>query len=471
MKKFSKILALALAVAMMLGMTTMAATLYYKQDFNYTDATGMQGDAYNINSNGFFYGRDSSFSYDVATYKASGKNMVVCHGGFFNAKNVVKVNKFGNNSFGVIANDKGMGFFPTNSWDATAANQTETYVISLDVDTSNLAKFNEYYYFATVIGNRGTAETPAYNGARLMTTSASEKADSYGLLTPIAIDPDDPNHKRALGNVLFNTVNDTKRVAFSFKSASGGLTRDSFVDGEAIATGTTFELENMSTIEGITFNFKSDNYTPYIGKLRMYTIDTTEDLVATADINGETGILPSTNKVTIKFNQPVGAANVAVKANGAAVEGVTTTVRDVVSSDGSFVSEVDLIFADGVGYGKNYSIDLSGVKNDLGDACISNAVTFSTMAVSTDVKVYEGLAEGKAIEVANAAGKTVYVKATVANSNSVALSGKVIIGIYDASGNLVKYASATKALAANGNAEFAAAFKLAAGQSIVAEYK
>ena len=434
---------LAVALVMSFAMTASAAsTLYYAQDFNYANTKQMQGDANNVGSNGFFEKNNAAtFSYDVPTYKANGKNMVVDHGGFFNESNTLTINGFGNTSL-KAPNDKGIGFFPTNSWDANAANQT--YVISLDLDTNNISTFSTNYSYATVIGNRGTAEAPVYNGARVLNMSTS------GVQAPTTA--------QATGTNLGLAKSDTKRVALGFKydSANSVLKRDVAVNGVSLGTGGTFELSNMTTVEGITFALKPGK-TPNIGKLRMYTIDDTEGFKVTSTVDGEKRLPVDTSSVAITFTQPVSdvtadAAVFTLKKGTETVDTLSGTIVTTGTVGSSYVSTATLTLPK-LEEGADYEIVVTGVTNELGAELAKSTISFSTPKppITTAAPTITNATVGAMSE------------ASVAVSNNTVDESKtisVIYAVYNKAGALCDVVYANDTVAADATVTISAGIKL-----------
>lgn len=493
MKKFSKILALALAVAMMLGMSAMAATtLYHSEDYSAYADTLAFGTAMKANAAyGGNHSNDTSvvnYTVDLAAARAANVTLAMSWSGNFAGKNYLQKNadSFKINSKGNKYWDAGvataehhsnpaasnnynyqkptLSYIAPKSWNAIT-NTDETYVISFDV-TKGAAATAYAFDLGGVIGSDGTAN-------KFFSLFCSDVANAETGLSPAKI-------KTSLSGGMSNIAElanpgDAVRsaVGFTYDDEAGKMVFSATREGEeVISKANTAKddtaMNTATTIDGLIWNSHAQRFG--LGKVLMYTIGNNDALTATSAMNDATGVLPSTKKVTIALNQPVAAANVAVTANGVAVEGITTATRTVVSGE-TLSAELDVIFPADLALGTTYAIDLAGVTNELGTACVSDAITFETLeAPVATFAAYEGLVEGTTT-ITDYAGKTVYVKATVSNSNSVDFNGKVIIGIYGADGNLVKYASATKALAGNGTTSFGAAFKLAAGQTIRAEYR
>ena len=500
MKKYTKILALALAVAMMLGMTAMAGTPYFSYDFASDTvfetwrSSSVKGSASFVDSEGNALitsdsGQYKTFDFGTLRNLYEG-SQIVQNGTYWHYTNntFFPTNTNGNveidNKSTTTQNE--YMYVPALSWNGEE-NIGETYVVSYDFtidsryagDKLTLAngteqnytsmthfmsdnyyvhtvwgynKSTQKYTESTILGHRdGSDEKEIY----ALFGNANEQGGTSGI---DIIGGEDVNYGTAYRHA----------VGFKYDSELGHLVKRAGLNGETWYTDGTFGLENVVTVDGITFPLGAKH--PKYGKIRMYVINDAEGLVATSDMDGETGVLPSTRKVTINFNNPVGAADVAVTANGIAVEGVTTKVVEVADAN-SIASKVELTFPADLTLGTTYAIDLSGVTNELGEACVSNDITFETLeAPVANFVAYEGL-DDTGSTTSDYAGKTVYVKATATNSNNIGFNVKLIIGIYDEDGNLVKYASATKALAASGSATFGASFKLAAGQTIRAEYK
>ena len=126
--------------------------------------------------------------------------------------------------------------------------------------------------------------------------------------------------------------------------------------------------------------------------------------------------------------------------------------------------------------GTTYTINFpTTTTNEIGTAIADATATFKTIknpTYSISLTAAEGLTTGTAINTAaDLAGKTVYFTATATNETGRAIDGVLAIGIYDAEGNLVKYAYANKAFADGGENTFSAAFKVAEGQTAKAFVK
>ena len=453
MKKLTKIIALALALALMLGLTASAATLYYAQDFSaYNTTTEMFNDVASMTQ--------TVVAHSAVTPIASltpGKMNSANGAGQFELRTNANGQKYP--AFTVYAT---VGFYhvPTNAWTATA---NESYVISFNLETAAEDTLGAYNFLGLV----GKDANGAYAVAPI--GYYHEKGDLRSQYTGGTSATLTGAVGSGHGTVA---IGSTKRYAIKFDlNADGGLVRSGYsTDSEGVYScwyaGSTYGMDSFVSVAG--FGAALHQREPDLGDIKMYTIS--GDLTATSTMNGATNVDVATEKVTLAFNQPIGGADVVVTANGETVEGVTTAVRDVVGN-GTITSEVDVIFAEDLDYGKTYSIDVSNVTNEIAEKAVSDPITFSTLALptfSTNYTAYEGLsASGTTIDAANAAGKTVYVAASATNTTEGrAVTGAIVIGIYDAANNLVKYASSAKSFAVGGTNTFAAAFKLEAGQSI-----
>lgn len=470
--RFKRLMSIVLAISLVMSfaMTAFAGTLYYQKDF--TEDTWYDAwvkSIYQSDSIAFNY-NDQAASFDVDSWRAAVGNKSMIIGGRYllNAPTASKYLEFRQSSNGdkhlVQIASTGQSyllvFLPKTSWDATTEN--EAYIFSYDLESVGHDVVANPLTFG-MLGKKDDGKAYMAKIASVFPHTWETGGITYFVFGNETMTYDDPL-------IEFPEANVEKRIAhkFVYDAENSVLSRMIGVDGKpGFKKLSTFDVADMKTVEAFATDLQNRNIG--FGRIRAYTIDTAVGLVGEAEINGKTEVSTETRKVTIEFNQPVGAANVIVTADDKEVTGVTTEVREIISGN-SISSEVDVIFPTDLSFETNYIIDISGVTNEVGDTCVSNDISFATtIPPKTTFTVSEGLTEG--VHITNYAGKTVYVKATTVNNSLTTARGKIIIGIYDDKGNLVKYASVSKTIASNSSVTFGASFKLAAGQTINAKFQ
>ena len=160
------------------------------------------------------------------------------------------------------------------------------------------------------------------------------------------------------------------------------------------------------------------------------------------------------------------------------VYGTDYTVDYDTKIDGDTVKGVVTFNLNTMGYSETYTVSIAkGQQASYGretnkEAQFATFVTEKAPAFDISISAAEGLsANGAAVTADAMAGKTVCFTANAENVTGRALNGTIIIGIYNAAGNLVKVAAADKAFADAGNASFAASFKMEEGYTAKAFVK
>ena len=267
-----------------------------------------------------------------------------------------------------------------------------------------------------------------------------------------------PTTSQATGTNLGLTTGDTKRVAFGFKydSDNSVLKREFAVNGVSKGTNGTFELSNMSTVEGITFALKPGK-TPNIGKLRMYTIDNTEGFKVTSTVDGEKRLPVDTSSVAITFTQPVsdvtaGAATFTLKKGTETVDTLSGNIVTAGTVGGSYVSTATLTLPE-LEEGADYEIVVTGVKNELGAELAKSTISFSTPKpdITTAAPTITNATVGAMSE------------ASVAVSNNTVSTPKtvsVIYAVYNRAGALCDVVYVNDEVAADTTATISAGIKL-----------
>lgn len=451
---------LMLVFLLLLGMTASATnTVYYVQDFNYADNTQLQADAY-IDNTISYSNNSATTTYNIAKWIAGGKKIIGNHTGIYHASHV----KLENNTFKRISagdQEYNITFFPNDSWDGTA-HPTETYVISFNLVPSTRT-LSAAYYFGNLIGLRGNATTPAYNAARILSISNG--------VSVIA-----PTDSQTTGNSLDYSTTETKRVAFGFTydSTTGGLKRDDAVDGVSKGRGATFELTNMTTVEGIGFSTKTSR--PYIGKIRMYTIDNTEGFKVTAVDSGD--VSPLGPKITVKFNRPIISIN---KNQISITNGSEDVTKFTVSEPETFIngreiySTVDIEIESTLKDDEDYSIIFNDtVTDEIGNIIASpnNKVDFHTQdyprfVTNTSVKDL-----GNGVNISELVDKNVTFNSSFRNASSSSVDAVIFVGIYSvgadeekdtADDKLVGYSLAKTSIASESEQSISFGTKVEAG--------
>ena len=399
-------------------------------------------------------------------------------------------------------------FAPNDVW---VMNDTETYVISYDYlvrrNDETLSGYDSQWTYPNETSTQGNVVYWSNE------TATNEVGDAYlGYVAKTSPDQHELYYYAGYGNATAVNIdnNKTYRVATSYKKRvdNNGIegaqrtfaTRSFAIDGVNKVTytntgvnskGGSGEVDNptsgpsMESVDRIVATKfggprQMKMVTSGYGKIRMYTIKD-GSFKLTSDVDA-TGVSVETKDMTIKFGNPVAeatfdSADVVLKANGVAVNAADYTVGDLTLVEGAvggeIYSTVDITFNKNLDSGKTYTVEVDGsVANEIGETLgANNTVSFVTEAAPTytvTLSACEGVkAGGTAISnLTSAAGKTVCLTANVVNNlYGKAVEDVITIGIYDSSDNLVKYAYASKALALNGSASFAAVFKIGANQT------
>ena len=485
MKKFTKILSLALALALVLSTNAFAATVYYANDFTgyatiddfkaemvtvvnaYQNTTNLLNAKTNNGKNlidSTNYGATTSSSVPAFTTDAAGVKWF----------KFVTAEQTGN----ALTYPSYLLVAPNNTWDYTAASaKDETFVISYDVKVAptgtaskTLEGFSQTYWTDAAGTGKAVDRMFCYR------IESDTKTATDFINIRFSHGKDDATSKKDSETFtgMLNTGTTYRMVgSYTYDENYTWPYEKTFINGEHLGTATTSGSNNTTSANPVMVGFSI----PYmyvmglsVANIKAYTIANNETL-GVADI---AGVVPMNNaKVTVKFNQPVYAATF----NAAAVEvsglenGTDFTVgkvKDVVEN-GNVYSAFDIEFSKMLTSNETYTITVpAAVKNEIGTAIADATATFTTEKAPTyDIALTanEGLSSnGAALTAATIGGKTVYFTATATNETGRATSGALVIGIYDANG-LVKYAFANKSFADAGSNTFTAAFKVEDGQT------
>ena len=473
MKKFTKILSLALALALVLSTTAFAATVYQVVDIDsYSTIDSFLANAAEVAD------RDNPASgslvlRDAGTYIAWGSSNAAGDWSATNSRfttdaNGIKWFEFLNTS-GTTESGRNGNFYvtPAQTWDYTAASAAdEIYIVSYNLKVNPLETIRKKlsYEIGTIWAsdNAGTGSVWDFYGNISATTDNTDITlktykfhyDSRGHATYGVLTNDTP-YKLAVGY----RYDETK--AYPVKDVAINGVINSTSTGVGRASESTPKLLGFRAGHGVVMG-------EAIRDFKMYTIKNTEALNA-IDV---AGVVPTSNaSVEVKFSLPVGAFD----KNAVAIEGLTngtdftvSDVRDVVSNS-SVYSKVAINFTKDLAAGTTYTITFPATTtNEIGTPIADATATFTTESAPTyDIALTanEGLSSnGAALTAATIGGKTVYFTATATNETGRATSGALVIGIYDANG-LVKYAFANKSFADAGSNTFTAAFKVEDGQT------
>ena len=512
-----RFLSLLLAIAMLAAMTisaSAAGTLYYKQTFDYADVAtfieaevGAKPAKKELTTADLLAAKEAESKQIWSTTKSSsGGSIDASRSEIWTAANGVKM--FGQQRKG---GDNGTAWYAFDKeWDMWN-HRDEILVLSMDMTTEGVEN-------KSTVGND-------YQAVAFMSRSAAAGDGTYksdiiplgGLylskyVAPVEDDPTtDADEAVAevpskFSYVFYPRIHQNKDAQYKpintnqVARLASGIWCNPAVESESVATTVrryTFDgtkvfndesagrsdTENkpgQTVMSGLKLHNKS-TYRMSYGNIRVYAIKKAEGSFNVSIDNNE-NLSAATNKVTVKFSQPVSPATfssaVTVTENGTAMKASAYsvgTLREVVAGD-EIWSEVDIFFTDKLEASSEYEITLADtISNEmlmtLGEY---NTVTFTTEAApSFDITIdaKEGLsAAGAAVEADNMAGKTVYFTANATNTTGRAVDGTLVIGIYNGS-NLVKYAYANKAFADGGENSFSAAFKMEAGQTAKAFVK
>lgn len=460
--RLNKIMSIVLAVALVMSfaMSASAGSLYFSYDFPGADtAYETWRSAYPVQIvrdanetilasaySGQFGSSDATaVAPNFAELRKLGYEAII--GGTYNntnANTVFATNSNGNNVLdcGSTSTQHDLVFIPDSSWDGSA-NLNETYVVSYDVaftDTHALVysfNLNDVWGYNTTSGkNVEVGLFSVANGA----THLNLQKDSQGG-----------------GPTFVPTTNTTFRLATGFKydATKGHLVKAVGLDAENVMVDGTYQLAGVKTVEALNVPIGAKH--PVVGKIRMYTIDTTAGFNVTADIDGEERVAVDTGSTTITFSHPVAdvTADDAVftlKKDGATVSTLSAGAITTGTVNGSYVSTVDVDLPALV-EDAEYEIVVSGVKNELGEALADGTISFSTPKPDLTFD----------IDITNATVGAMS-EATAAISNNTLDQTKavsVIYGVYTAAGKLVDVVYANETVAAGKTATISAGIKLA----------
>ena len=529
MKKYTKILALALAVAMMLGMTAMAGTpskFIMSDDFaGYADIA-----AFNSASMAASAKPSASPYYSAAVANRSeSDNGTIKYNRFYvgsgltfataNGKNYIQTPNNTNSGFGYVLDTPfnyetaktnktalvaQVGWTMTGSGTGTVLDWADTFALIKKTDGTDFATslrgLNRGY--STHTGTDGTVHDKTWftanpNTVVLYAPSPGTTSNCGTTQYRDVISAGDD----VLMQYVFRNGNNTQINRVEANSVNKPIMLSSINRNFEYATARWMPYVDASDVYGVYFE-SSDYAQGKYHDFLMYEVsidpaDFTFDSSAAV-----TGVLPNGN-VELVFAMPITAEGNGDRTseNHHLSERIIITKGDDVENPLVYGEDFTFEISERVvgnavkgvltikplkdwGLGTTYDVYIRnlynvarieyGLEEEDGEVVVQSKpieMTFTTIpAPVANFVAYEGL-DDTGSTTSDYAGKTVYVKATATNSNNIGFNVKLIIGIYDEDGNLVKYASATKALAASGNATFGAAFKLAAGQTIRAEYK
>lgn len=507
MKKFTKILSLALALALVLSTTAFAATtVYYTQDFSaYPTITDLHAVVPSYISSTHIEQASVARYYMANNDKLPGapRHMMARSTGsaqfisgqakpaFSTDASDIKWLAFATNS-GIGNQSAKFIVVPTNTWDYTAAaNQDQTYVVSFDVKADCAGSTGTYADTERIetMWTDGTEWTPtngvnysAGNAADAFTAlyrplDGTEGADTVSALgyynAKTSHDYDEETGELIKENYNVTALADNTKynmaVGYKYDAEKDYPVKQFVIDGTVISESDAAGNATSATskLAAVCFNY-SYTIASSIANLKMYTIGNSDTLDVSRVGND---VVPTSNaSINVKFSQPVGS----IDKTKVAIEGLTygkdftvTDVKDVVTETEVYSTATVNITANLEG-DTEYTITFGDVKNEIGTAITGKTVSFRTMKAPTyilNIDGYEGLTAGTTEIAADAmAGKTVYFTVTATNDTGRATSGALAIGIYEGE-NLVKYAFANKAFADAGVNTFSAAFKLEAGQT------
>ena len=444
MKKFTKILSLALALALVLGMTAMAAPseVYLYEEFDYDSTTAFDSDYHwtiaglkdneNYSSES---GSEKRYSADeINTFRTNGKTKL--H--YFTTKS--RYNNSGlNGGYSIQDVDGGKAFqygtttrtryddrsvitfIPEKVW-APTAETNEAYVISMDFKNIDYAdgvaipavtkgtyvtdgSTTTYYdsegnditaSLTTAISNVNVVNEAG--AAQLSSTTAT--ANLWNLRNGITLTKDETKGTFELsgfGGMRYWDDQGSgdyvleKDVCYNIKNV---LTYNDgtkfnfaqYVDGVSKRGGS---LANVANVSAYTLQPKS-RLAYQLYNVKMYSLSTADNAFNVS--TGNAANLPTnTASMTVKFSQPVEAATynanaVTMTENGEAFTGFTAgnVVEKIVGNE--IYSEVVVTFNRDLNYGKTYEIVFPAtVKNtiaaELGET--NNKVTFTTEKAAT----------------------------------------------------------------------------------------
>ena len=263
------------------------------------------------------------------------------------------------------------------------------------------------------------------------------------------------------------------------------------------AYGLDNETTNYRDVQGIVLNTYSYVDTRYRDGMTFYEmsidpadfyIDETKTVKTNIALDGA---------MKVVFSQPIVSGRDGARASGKPQtymdeQIVVAKGEEVLTLNEDYTMEIDQEIKDGAVYGTvtvnpvgewdyetNYTVTFpTNTYNILGlalPAAVDHVVTFATEKAPTftfDINASEGLAAGGATVTADAmAGKTVYFTATATNASERPINGTIVIGVYDATGNLVRYAARDRAFADGETKVFSASFKMAEDETVKAFVK
>ena len=503
MKKMTKILSLALALVLVLGMTSLAegeSVLLY--DLNFDDA--LEAGEYNFNT----FKANSTVTTQYIVGNTIGRYYLQNN----NANATMQIIDGRPYVTEVLGNggNIGVGYRFPEAWNRPAA-KDKALVILTDVIP-----------MAGRTGVQYQAMMPIVNYKLKDDTNVSENYPGYKIDAENKLVFSEAQDRHALGfkatgwagasgyngeTIAPWTAGKREYVGFVAKSAnlynnpSDYLTTFT-IAGEATAypTGITQLNKKISETDAygeqiLGFNFITDNTNDiYIGESLVFELSTLP-----ADFKAEqevyTNVSTKDKKLDLILTMPMIERYYGKR--GSITENVTDhlssfvvndgtkdlvygtdyTVDADIKVDGTAVKGVVSFILNDMDYNQTFTVSAAAGKlrsyaNGINSSAIS--ATFTTEAAPTfniTLSANKGLnASGSAVTASNLSG-TVYLSANATNTTGRDVNGVIVIGIYDADNNLVKYAACNAAFANSAARAFGASFKVEAGQTAKAFVK
>ena len=555
MKKMTKILSIALALAMVLGMTAFAGTptkIIYRDDFsNYADIDAFKASRTTVTKAEI---TASDFATTAATYREGLTLGTPVYNHFMaNPGRIALYRENGVTTLGDVGKaawkngDTGSMYLSTlldEPWDVTehpgqalifttAYNQYDvgTAEDAINPDTGKLiAGYRASWTSIRGLGDVYTVDAANAEGdwagyavdeegnpvltsktlPQLLGTSTPAKADtvagdpftfiSYQNAGTIFQRADRPFRVGEFYNISVAFLPVAGTGNYSFDLGGGGIS----AEGKSLRSTTLADFRfsyandsgalNVKAVAGIEAHTASYHDIRYGDGFTFYEMSVdAADFYIDAEKTVNTNIARG-DSVKIVFSQPVASGRDAERSTSKThtyldEQLVVTKGEEVLTLGEDFTVEINqeiegtavygTVTVSPVGewdYESDYTVTFpKGTYNIIGrelPADVDRAVTFTTEKAPTfdiTITASEGLAAGGAALTADAlAGKTVYFTADATNVTGRAVGGTIVIGIYDAEGNLIRYAARERDFADGEAKTFSASFKMAAGETVKA---
>ena len=512
-----RFLSLVLAVAMLAAMTisaSAAGTLYYKQAFDYADAaafieaelgTTIAGQVFTTPTTADFLAAKEAESKQIWSITSSAGSIDAGRSEIWTAANGVKM--FGQQRNG---GDYGATYYAfDNEWDMWS-HKDEILVLSMDMTTEgpeNLTGGNTDYQAVAFMSRSAAAGDGTYTSDTIPLAGLNQSK----YVAPVEDDPaTDADETVAEVPSVFNytfypaihqgtgvvnktfATNQIARIASGIwcnpdvasESVATTVRRHTF-DGTKVADDRSTSLSEAANKPGQTVmsGLKLHNRGAYrmsYGNIRVYAIKKAEGSFNLSIDNNE-NLSAATNKVTVKFSQPVSPATfssaVTVTENGTPMEASAYsvgTLREVVAGN-EIWSEVDVFFNDKLEVASEYEITLADtISNEmLMTLGANNTVSFTTATPDITVgsfSIVKGWgSDAETTATAFAADGTLQGAALAIKNNTDAVKNvAVIYAVYGSNGQLTDVVYSNGSVAGKATASVDAGVKLSATGSVKA---